>query len=345
MVLFASKKRAGVDMNTNRGNEKAVAVVEHHGVEAQHCVAFDALVDMIAPRGGGGMVAQSSARLYRDTYTRWSAWCTENAVDALDLNYANVNMYLAARETSKSSRQRELAALRKLAEVLAVVDFQNPARRAALDSLKLLRVHDDHVRAERTERSKRALSPRDAEKMLDVWRDADDVPEALAARNRAIVATLLLTALRRSELRALDWSDVDFDNGVIHVARGKGGKAREVAIFGDAALEALAAWKLHALTPDGAVFTAFRRGGKAQSARMTTTAIYNVVVESARRAGVNHVAPHDCRRTLITELLATGASLQDVQAQAGHARGSTTLLYAKPVDARQRRQAARVRYG
>jgi len=40
------------------------------------------------------------------------------------------------------------------------------------------------------------------------------------------------------------------------------------------------------------------------------------------------------RRTLITELLATGSPLADVQAQAGHVQGSTTLRYTGAVDAR-----------
>jgi len=56
-------------------------------------------------------------------------------------------------------------------------------------------------------------------------------------------------------------------------------------------------------------------------------------------------SPHDVRRTFITEALATGAPLADVQAQVGHKNESTTLRYANSVDARQRRDRLRLRYG
>ena len=51
--------------------------------------------------------------------------------------------------------------------------------------------------------------------------------------------------------------------------------------------------------------------------------------------------PHDLRRTFITE----GTPLADVQAQAGHAQASTTLLYAQPVNAKERLSKMRLRYG
>ena len=54
---------------------------------------------------------------------------------------------------------------------------------------------------------------------------------------------------------------------------------------------------------------------------------------------------HDLRRTFITETLATSTPLATVQAAAVHARGETTLRYAQAVDARQARQALKLRYG
>lgn len=40
-----------------------------------------------------------------------------------------------------------------------------------------------------------------------------------------------------------------------------------------------------------------------------------------------------------------GAALNEVQAQAGHAQGSTTLRYAQATNAEQRRVTAHLRYG
>ena len=79
---------------------------------------------------------------------------------------------------------------------------------------------------------------------------------------------------------------------------------------------------------------------------MSTTAVWKVVDETAERAGVGHVKPHDLRRTLATELLETGSPVHHVQQQLGHANSSTTLNnYTGETDARQRRKVGRVRYG
>lgn len=52
--------------------------------------------------------------------------------------------------------------------------------------------------------------------------------ETLGARNRAIVVLLIQSGLRNSELRGLTLADLDFENGVIKVKHGKGGKGRSV---------------------------------------------------------------------------------------------------------------------
>lgn len=305
--------------------------------------AFTQLVDMVAPERGAGMVAASSARVYRDTFTRWEVWATETGLDPLDLNFNTVRAYLADRDTSKASQQRELSALRKLAEVLAVVDFNNPQRKAALDSLKLLKVRANEANTS-NERSSRALTPADADRLLRVWK-RDDSPRG--QRNRAIIAVLLLTGLRRSELAALTWDDIDFANGVIKVRHGKGDKARDAAIYSEAALDALRAWQMVQPTGYKHVFVGLRRGGHfTGDSAMSTTAIWNVVDETADLAGIEHVKPHDLRATLATELLSTGDPVHNVQAQLGHSDSSTTLNhYAKAADARQRRKSGRVRYG
>ena len=62
---------------------------------------------------------------------------------------------------------------------------------------------------------------------------------------------------------------------------------------------------------------------------------------SSARAGIGHLSAHDLRRTHITLALDRGAPLQDMQAQAGHANPSTTLRYAQPSDAKDRRATDR----
>ena len=56
---------------------------------------------------------------------------------------------------------------------------------------------------------------------------------------------------------------------------------------------------------------------------------------------VSTITPYDFRRTHITSLLNSGAALQDVQAQAGHAGGATTMLYAQPAARNSRLNSAK----
>jgi integrase len=285
-------------------------------------------------------VATSSARLYRQTFRTWQAWCHRQGISPLEINASTVKQFLLQKPVSKATRQWELAALRKLARVLAL-DYTNPARRASYESLLLLRVPTEGTT--NRERPTRALSPAQADKVLRVW----DEDKPIHLRNRALIAVLFLAGLRRSEAAVLRWEDIDLQEGVIHVRHGKGDVARDAALAGDYALEALSAWHTRGQGSEsrGYVFCSVAKGGKLGSdAPMTSQAVYNVVKTTEQRADVPF-SPHDARRTFITEALATGAALADVQAQAGHKQESTTLRYAKPVDARHRRQKLRLRYG
>ena len=49
-------------------------------------------------------------------------------------------------------------------------------------------------------------------------------------RDRSIFGLGLLAGLRREEIAALKWGDIDFNRGVVHVREGKGGRYRAVPI-------------------------------------------------------------------------------------------------------------------
>lgn len=310
---------------------------------------FDRLVGMVAPEGGQpGLVAASTARIYRDTFRRWADWCAAQGVGVLDLHFNTVGAFLASRPVKKGTAQRELAALRTIAKLLMVSDYENPARRAAYESLRLLRLRNNNGNgngeAKAAQQRRRALTPSEAERLLAVWRKGKKPREV---RNRAIVATLLLTGLRRAELAAVQWADIDFERAVLFVAHGKGDREREATIFGQEAIEALTAWRKAQGGEYAYVFTAVKQGGEVGPDKpITGTALWQVVDQTAQRAGVGHVKPHDLRRTLATELIETGSPVHHAKDQLGHARASTTLdNYVGSTDALTRRKAGKLRYG
>ena len=194
--------------------------------------AFEQLVDLVCQQR-----AASTARIYRQTYALWHDWSVDNGVSVLDLRPAHVIAFLAAQDVVKGTRQRQLSALRQLAQMLYILT-QTDASKRLYDALMMIKAPT--VEGSGTERTRRALSPAEADKVLRVW----DEPTNTHRRNQALIAVLALGALRRSEAAALRWRDIDFENGVITVRHGKGDKYREVPLAGDFALDALRAWQM-----------------------------------------------------------------------------------------------------
>lgn len=297
--------------------------------------AFDALVEVTIRT-----LSESSARVYFHTYRVWRTWATENGLSPFDLNGPNVVQFLIDQPVTKATRQRMLSALRTLAEMLTILDAQNPVREVAYRTIKRVKVPAANLSDK--ERPKRALSPAEVDRVLHTWEGESKAEK----RNRALIGVLLLTGMRRSEAAVLKWDDVDVVEGVIFIRHGKGDKARDVAVYGDAALDALEAWKMAQGEGREYIFCAVNKADHlGPDDPMTSTSVYRVVKQTEALANLKHFSPHDARRTLITELLATGTPLADAQAQAGHSQGQTTLRYAQAVDARQRRRQGRIRYG
>jgi integrase len=283
-------------------------------------------------------VAASSARVYQQTYTLWRAWCAGRGVNALDMRPALVLDFLSAQNVTKATRQRQLSALRKLAQMAYILEPNDTTRRI-VEALRVIKVPTGGESG--TERRKRALEPSEADKVLRAW----DQPTNAHRRNRALIAVLALGALRRSEAAALRWDDIDFENGVITVRHGKGDKAREVPLAGNFALRALHEWQALQGAGRTYIFCPLERGDHLGADKpFGGTDVYKIVKKTEAISGVEF-KPHDLRRTYITEALATNASLATVQAAAGHARGETTLGYAQAVNAREARKELKFRYG
>jgi len=339
-ALTINGNPAALDLPTAAPNNPAAVYIASLNESSRRVMlqAISALADILT----GSQYAEPARADYPDDPAAYRA--ARQAYNARGLLFAwhelryqhtaALRTYLAE-HYSASSAARMLAALRGVLKEcwrLGLIPAEDYQRAVDLRPVK----------TQTQSASGRALTPREADRLISAPTAGN---KALAARNRAIVATLLLTGMRRAEAAALRWSDIDFENGVITVRRGKGGKARVVAVYGEAALTALADWQMYQPTGYQTVFVAVKKNGECGPDRpLTTTAIYEAVTAAAAAVGIQ-AKPHDLRRTLITEMLATGGSLQDAQAQAGHASGSTTMRYAYAIDARKRRSAGRLRYG
>jgi integrase/recombinase XerD len=144
-------------------------------------------------------------------------------------------------------------------------------------------------------------------------------------RDRAMLEVLLATALRASDLVALDVSDLALDAATVTI-RGRGGKARTLALT-PAAVMVLAAYlqvarpKLRAQASQPALFL------NHQGERLTRQGCWVVLKQHAQKLGLDGVTPEVLRQSVAAHRFADGASLDEVQVLLGHAVRKTTAMY------------------
>lgn len=147
---------------------------------------------------------------------------------------------------------------------------------------------------------------------------------AKGARDAALIG-ILYSGLRRAEVVGLDLAAWDAAGGTLRVL-GKGKKERSVPVVNGARL-ALADWLLIRGDEPGPLFLPVRKGGMIMRRRLTTQAIYHILVTRAEQAGIEALSPHDFRRTVAGDLLDSGSDLAMVQKILGHASPKTTARY------------------
>ncbi len=150
-------------------------------------------------------------------------------------------------------------------------------------------------------------------------------------RDSALLAVLFGCGLRRAEVVALDVasyarvSPLDPEQGVLRVL-GKGNREREQPVPREVRA-ALDAWLAVRGDAAGPLFCPVDKAGKVTVRRVTTQAVYLAVGRAAKRAGVPAFAPHDARRTFVSDLLDAGADLAATSKLAGHASPNVTARY------------------
>lgn len=134
-----------------------------------------------------------------------------------------------------------------------------------------------------------------------------------AARDIAIICTLLDSGLRNSELRSLKIGNYDSKAGRLFVEHGKGDKQRFVVV-GQRTRKAI--WRYLAnrpdAQPDAPLFAAKKTGGQLDENNLRHT--LNII---GKRAGVD-VYPHKFRHTFAVNFLRNGGNVFVLQELLGH---------------------------
>ncbi|HET8893074.1 MAG TPA: tyrosine-type recombinase/integrase [Gaiellaceae bacterium] len=259
-------------------------------------------------------LAEGTRRAYRVDVEEFCRWLDKNGTDLDEVDVRvlveYVGMLGAARPGRKPSKLAPATIARKLAAVRAFLRH----------SLGPSRVPDARLAPRRGRRLPQAPRQQDLERELTALEGEGPLP----LRNRALVELVYSAGLRSAEAIGLDLGDVDFEQELVHVRRGKGGKERVVPL-GEEAAHWVARYIREArpALANGANDALFI---SARGKRLDTSTL--------RRLAPH---PHRLRHAFATHLLEGGADLRTIQELLGHNSLSTTQMYSH-VDARRLRK-------
>jgi site-specific recombinase XerD len=259
-------------------------------------------------------LSEATRRAYGGDVEEFCAWLEERRTSLDEVDVRVLADYVAWLGGPRHGRQpRKLAPAtigRKLASVRAFLRH----------ALGPERVPDARLAPRRARRLPDAPPAAEVERTLE----ALEGHGAIALRNRALVELVYSAGLRSAEAVGLDLGDVDFEQELVHVRRGKGGKERVVPLGEEAAL-----W-----------LGRYLRDARSDLARDANDAVFlssrgRRLDTSTLRRLVPH--PHRLRHAFATHLLEGGADLRTIQELLGHSSLSTTQVYSH-VDPRHLRR-------
>jgi site-specific recombinase XerD len=225
-------------------------------------------------------------------------------------------MHLESRSLAANTINQQLAAVRRLAHEAADSGLLSPELAAGISRVKGVK--------QLGFRSGNWLS---AEQSSEVLKHACG-DSMRAKRDYAMLAMLFGCGFRRSELVGLELDEVQMRQGhwVVVDLIGKGGHIRTVPIP-EWVKAALDQWTTAAGVTEGRIFRAVARTGKVWGKGISQNVVWYVVKTCCERAGLEHIAPHDLRRTCAKLCHSSGGELEQIQFLLGHASVQTTERY------------------
>jgi len=259
----------------------------------------------------------ASRRVYEFAIHQFIAWyCSEPRLAFNRIVVVRYRMYLESRGLAANTINQQLAAVRRLAHEAADSGLLSPELAAGISRVKGVKQLGFRVG--------NWLSTEQSSDVL--WHARGE--NARAKRDYAMLAILFGCGLRRSELVGLKVDEIQKrqDHWVIVDLIGKGGHIRTVPIPHWVKL-AIDEWMSAANVREGRIFRAVSRTGKVWGQGISQNVVWYVVKTCCERAGLQHIAPHDLRRTCAKLCHGNGGELEQIQFLLGHASVQTTERY------------------
>jgi site-specific recombinase XerD len=258
-----------------------------------------------------------SRRVYEYAIHQFIAWyCSEPRLAFNRIVVVRYRMYLESRGLAANTINQQLAAVRHLAHEAADSGLLSPELAAGISRVKGVK-----------QLGFRVGNWLSAEQCSDVLQRARG-ENVRAKRDYAMLAILFGCGLRRSELVGLKVDEIQKrqDHWAVVDLIGKGGNIRTIPIpqWVKAAIDI---WMLAARITEGRIFRAVSRSGKVWGRGISPNVVWYVVKTCCERASLDHIAPHDLRRTCAKLCHSNGGELEQIQFLLGHASVQTTERY------------------
>jgi site-specific recombinase XerD len=280
-------------------------------------------------------LAPATRRAYRAALADFTAWCDEAGVDALPAAPETVARYLAA--GAKSGRS-----VSTLSQRLAAIRWAHEARNyESPTAAKGVRATMAGIRRQLGVAPKRK-APATVDRITAM---ASHAPNSLKGlRDRAFLLFGFASAMRRSELVALDLTDLEeTDRGLlVTVRRSKSdqeGEGHDRAVpFGRAPetcpVTSILSWMEAAGLEAGGVFRSVDRHDNIGES-LSTRAAGDIVKHYARLAGLDpdDFGGHSLRAGFVTSAAERGASTERIMDHTGHRSHAMVRVYTRRVDA------------
>ena len=254
----------------------------------------------------------ASRRVYEYAIDQFIAWyCSEPRLAFNRIVVVRYRMYLESRGLAANTINQQLAAVRRLAHEAADAGLLSPELAAGISRVKGVK-----------QLGFRAGNWLSAAQSSEVLQRASG--EGMRARrDYAMLAMLFGCGFRRSELVGLELGEIQIRQGHWAVVDliGKGGHIRTVPIP-EWVKAALDQWTRAAGVTEGRIFRAVARTGKAWGKGISQNVVWYVVKTCCEKVGLEHIAPHDLRRTCAKLCHDSGGELEQI-----HASVQTTERY------------------
>jgi site-specific recombinase XerD len=292
--------------------------------------------DLEAVRGYvDASLAANTRRAYRAGLAAFQAWCESEKVNALPASPETVALFLAMganERRSVSTLEQRLAAIRWAHEA---------AGQESPTASKLVRSTMQGIRREQGAAPHRK-APATVDRLAAMVSHAD--PATLKGkRDRALLLFGFASAMRRSELVALSFEDLEeTQRGLLVTLRrsktDQEGHGHQRAIPRGRSPEtcpiaALEAWTEAAHIDGGRIFRSVTRHGQVGES-LSTRALANVVKAYAKQAGFDpdEFAGHSLRSGFVTSAAEKGRSTDRIMDHTGHASPAMVRIYTRRVD-------------